>query len=223
MTCFEGPGYCWDVTVFQNLHGPTSNSHQLLSPVVSSLQLIFTYPSIVLCCDLSWNPHVYVSVGDQIIAWLSSCAHFGWQYIWQIVLPKSCGTEVLHLGIRCAVYPFYQTTRCQKRMRISDKECSRSTVFNELEGQREYFAANVVWFMRNSLFSSKAVHTSWFFVSVKLQQPMIKNFQDVLCQKLQHHLRMVVIAEREGKKHALWSWNLGFVSNAQKCNLQWQA
>ena len=50
---------------------------------------------------------------------------------------------------------------------------SRSTIFNVLEGQMERSVASIVCFLRNSPLSSKPVHTSRLFASVKLQQPTI--------------------------------------------------
>ena len=45
--------------------------------------------------------------------------------------------------------------------------------FNLLEGQTECFFGSVVRFLRNNLLSSKTVHTSRLFASVKLQPPTI--------------------------------------------------
>ena len=57
----------------------------------------------------------------------------------------------------------------------SDKRYSRSTVFSEslFEGQTERFCCKRRSVLRNGPLSSKTVHTSRRFASVKLQQPTI--------------------------------------------------
>ena len=71
-----------------------------------------------------------------------------------------------------------------RRATESNERQSRLTVFNLLEGLMERFfvVASIGWFLRNNPLSSKIVHTSQFFASVKLQQPTI--FQKWLHQAL---------------------------------------